>query len=432
MKLGIVADDTTGANDIGAMFAKHGWATAVVAHDAPDPLPAADALILDTDSRLDPPERAYAKVHAATLRLKARGCDWLHKKTCSVFRGNIGAEFDALLDASGGDFALVSLAYPKNGRATRGGRHTVHGVPLERSDFARDPVHPTTGSDLVAILQAQTRRPVGRIDLATVRAGEPALRAAIAVRRAAGGYCIVDGVEQGDLGRLAAAAHDWPWHAGSAALAEELPRFWPRPAPRDLLADGGIAGASGVLVVSGSLTPQTRAQTAALRASGVAAAVLDSRCVFEADRRDREVARAAETAGAALRAGRDFLVLAEQDGDVVAATKALGASAGLDPLAASRAVSSAVAEVVAQVAAATPLRRLVVAGGDTSGAVCRRLGIRGNWVLDEVATGVPAGLAVDRPLLLVLKSGSFGDADFLRTAVAHLHALRSAAAVLSS
>lgn len=430
--IGIIADDTTGANDIGAMFAKHGWATAVVAHDAPDPLPAADALVLDTDSRLDPPERAYAKVHAATLRLRSLGCGWLHKKTCSVFRGNIGAEFDAMLDASGGEFALVSLAYPKNGRATRDGRHTVHGVPLEQSAFARDPVHPMTHSDLVAILQAQTRRRVGQIDLATVRAGEGALRKAIAARWAECQYCVVDGVEQDDLARLAAAAHDWPWHAGSAALAEELPRFWRRPAPRNLLADAGGLGDGGVLVVAGSLTPQTRAQTTALRATGIATAVIDSRRLFDAAERVREVARAVATATTALRTGRDALVQAEQADDAVAATKVLGARAGLDPLATSRVVSAALADAVAEIAGQAEVRRLVVAGGDTSGAICRRLGIRGNWVLGEVTTGVPAGLALGRPLLLVLKSGSFGDADFLRTAVAHLHALGAPAAALSS
>lgn len=429
--IGVIADDTTGANDIGVMFAKHGWATAVVAHDAPDPMPDADALVLDTDSRLDPPAVAYEKAVAATRRLRALGCTWLHKKTCSVFRGNIGAEFDAMLDAAGGEFAVVSLAYPKNGRTTLGGIHTVHGRRLEQSAFARDPVHPTRESDLVSILQRQTRRRVSRIDLVTVRAGEAALRAALAERRAESNYCIVDAVEQADLTALARATHDWPLHAGSSALAEELPAFWPRPRGRDPLAGVALAAGSGVLTVSGSLTPQTRAQTAALREAGMTTVTLDSTRVFDAGENAAEIARVGAAAVAPLRAGRDVLVLAAQDDAAVEKTKALGAARGLDPLAASKAVSAALAEAATRIVTEVGVSRLVIAGGDTSGTVCRRLGIHGNWVLDEVATGVPAGLALGRSLLLVLKSGSFGDAGFLGAAVAHLKRLANPA-VLSA
>lgn len=421
--IGVIADDTTGANDIGVMFAKHGWATAVVAHDAPDPLPDADALILDTDSRLDGPAVAHAKVRAAALRLRELGCTWLHKKTCSVFRGNVGAEFDAMMDAMEADFAVVSVAYPKNGRATCDGIHTVHGQRIEDSAFARDPVHPMRESDLVSILRRQTTRRVGLIPLATVRAGEAALRAALAERRRDCTYCVVDAVEQPDLTALAQAAHDWPWHAGSSALAEELPAFWPQPVPRDLLAGQPLDNAAGVLVISGSLTPQTRAQTAAMISAGVRAVELDSRVVFDAAARLAEIARVVAAAAGPLRERRDALVLASQDDAAVAATKQLGAGRGLDPLATSKAVSATLAEVAQTLIEQTGARRLVIAGGDTSGTVCRRLGIHGNWVLREIATGVPSGLAIGRPLLLALKSGSFGREDFLLEAVAHLKAL---------
>lgn len=421
--LGVIADDTTGANDIGVMFAKHGWATAVVAHDAPDPLPAADALILDTNSRLDAPELAYTKVLAAARRLRALGCTWLHKKTCSVFRGNIGAEFDAMMDAVGGAFAIVSLAYPKNRRETRDGMHTVNGKQLEESAFARDPVHPMRESDLVSILQKQTKRRVGAIDLATVRAGETALRAALVQARRECEYCIVDAVVQSDLTALARAAHDWPLHAGSSALAEELPKFWPRPPGRDVLAGKMFSASCGTLVVSGSLTPQTRAQTAELVAGGMLTITLDSRRTIDGTTCQAEVARVSAGAIGPLREGRDVLVLAAQDDASVTATKALGAEGGLDPLAVSKRVSAALAEVTKNVVEGTGLSRLVVAGGDTSGTVCRRLGIHGNWVLNEIATGVPSGLALGKPLLLVLKSGSFGAPDFLATAVAHLKSL---------
>jgi len=423
--IGVLADDTTGANDIGIMFAKHGYLTQIATWPDGDALidASADVIVIDTDSRLDPPALAREKVLAATRRLIALGCTPLHKKTCSVFRGNIGVEFDAMLDAAGGHFAVVSLAFPKNGRQTLHGIHTVNGERLENSGFVRDPVHPTLESDLVKILSAQTRRRVGLIDLATVRAGAPALRAALQAQRATCEYCIVDAVEQGDLTILAEAAHDFPYLAGSSALAEELPKFWPRRTPRDPLVGKDFSSPRNVLTIAGSLTPQTKAQTAALIATGVPAATLDSRLIFSPINRTKEISRIITVVLANLRAGRDMLILADQADAVVAETKALGERQGLDPLTSSKAISAALADITLEVMEEAGLKRLVIAGGDTSGTICRRLGIRGNYVLKEIAPGVPSGLTLGRELLIVLKSGSFGGPDFFAAAASHLKSL---------
>jgi uncharacterized protein YgbK (DUF1537 family) len=429
--IGVVADDTTGANDIGAMFAKHGWLTAVVAHDAPEPLPEARVLILDTDSRLDPPAVAYRKVLAATRRLRTLGCTWLHKKTCSVLRGNVGVELDAMLDATGDAFAVVSVAFPKNGRQTRDGVHTVHGVRLEESAFARDPVHPMRESDLVSILRRQTTRPVRLVPLAVVREGAVALRRALEMERACGGYAIVDAWEQRDLATLAEAAHDFPLWGGSSAIAEELPRFWAVEEATDVLAGAELEDRNGVLLVAGSLTPQTRVQTDVVKSSGRPTVTLETRRIFSKTERAAEVERVVAEARGTLREGRDTLVMAASDPDAVAATKALGAAVGLDDSGTSKAVSAALAEVAHALVEELRLKRFVVAGGDTSATVCRRLGIRGNYVLREIETGVPSGLAIGREMLLVLKSGSFGGPEFLLTAAAHLRELGVRKAVLS-
>jgi len=425
--IGVVADDTTGANDIGVMFAKHGYVAQIATWQNGEALvdPRAEIVVIDTDSRLDPRALAYEKVFAATRQLVALGCTTLHKKTCSVFRGNIGAEFDAMLDAARGQFCVVSLAFPKNGRQTLQGIHTLNGRRLEDSPFVHDPVHPTRESDLVQILRAQTQRRVGLVILEEVRAGTAALRATLTARSADCDYCIVDAIEQADLTALAAVVHDFPFLAGSSALAEELPKFWPRRAQRDLLSGRNFSDPHGVLIVSGSLTPQTKAQTSALIGSGMPAIVLDSRSVFDDAARRTEIERATQAALIPLRVGRDTLVMAGQEDDVVSATKAAGERHGLDPLAASKVVSAALAEVAQALVEATGLKRLVVAGGDTSGTVCRRLGIRGNLVLAEIAPGLPSGLALGRDLLIVLKSGSFGGPDFISSAVTHLKTLGS-------
>ncbi|MDI1251243.1 MAG: four-carbon acid sugar kinase family protein [Lacunisphaera sp.] len=423
--IGVIADDTTGANDIGVMFAKHGYLTQIATwlEDETHIDSGADVIVIDTDSRLEPPEIAYRKVFAATKRLVASGCTPLYKKTCSVFRGNIGAELDAMLDASGGSFAMVSVAFPKNGRRTVQGIHTVNGKRLEASAFAHDPVHPTLESDLVKLLAAQTRRRVSLIDLATVQAGTAALRAAIFSRGAYSNYCIFDASEQSDLTALAAAAHDFPFMAGSSALAEELPKFWPPRKPVKLLAEKDFSAPHNVLIVSGSLTPQTKSQTAALAAAGVPTVTLDTRQMFAPASRPQEIVRVIDEVLGYLRAGHDALVMADQSMATVAATKSLGAQRGLDPLATSKAVSTALAEVTLTVIETVGIKRLIVAGGDTSSAVCRQLGILGNYILEEISPGVPSGLAIGREMLLVLKSGSFGADDFLVHATAHLKTL---------
>jgi uncharacterized protein YgbK (DUF1537 family) len=94
-----------------------------------------------------------------------------YNKTCSVFRGNIGAEFDAVLDCLDEECAVISLALPTNGRMTIQGIHYVHGRRLEESEFVNDPVHPMLESNLQSILQKQTNRKVTSIFLDVVRKG---------------------------------------------------------------------------------------------------------------------------------------------------------------------------------------------------------------------------------------------------------------------
>lgn len=427
MKMGVVADDITGANDIGGLFAKNGYrvhvyplaafdAAALAAHGAPD------VAIVDTNSRLDPPDVAYAKVRAATRLLRAAGSPRLFNKTCSVFRGNIGPEFDAMLDELGAPFAVVVLGFPRNGRLTVDGVHYVHGVRLEESPFRGDPIHPTTRSDLVGVLQSQTRRRVGRLGHEVVARGPAALRAAVEERRTACDYLILDVADQAALGAIAAAVADEPVLAGSSALAEELPAVW---GPSAAEPGGALPppDQAGILCAAGSLTPQTLAQIGHLRAAGALAAELDTRRLFEPAGAEAELGRVVDALSAELVAGRDALVHAANSAEAVAATRAAGAAAGLTPTGVARRVTAGLAEVVERTLARSGGRRLVVAGGETSAAICDRLGVGGMRVLDEIQPGVPACVTLGpAPLLLVLKSGSFGSADFLALALGHLRA----------
>lgn len=419
-RLGIVADDITGSGDIGSMLAPRGWAVRVFTAAAfDDPWRVAgrlaqsrtDCAVIDTDSRFDHPDLAREKVRRACEILLAWGAERLYKKTCSVFRGNVGAELDAMLDAAGAESAVVVAAFPANGRTTRGGIHHVRGVPLDQSEFARDPIHPRTESNLVADLARQTARPVHLVRLDRIRGGELAFDGA--------GYHLCDAESDEDLATIARSAAGVRVLGGASALAGELARVWPAPEPFDPFAGGAPGAAGGALVVAGSTMPQTLAQIAALEEAGAEIAVLDTAGIL--DDASGTIARAAARAATALAARRVAVLRSESSPDAVAAARALGAARGLDPVEVSRAVSDSLAEATARALAASATSSIVALGGDTSAAVCDRLHLDEMVILDELEPGVPVSLAVGpSPRLLVLKSGSFGGPDFVLKALRRL------------
>ena len=428
MIMGVVADDITGANDICGMLAKAGYVVHIYTYDGPGALArgrgtaaAPHIAILETNSRLDDRATAYAKVFAATQALQAAGCRQFHNKTCSVFRGNIGAEFDAMLDALGHDFAVVVLGFPKNGRLTLDGIHYVHGQRLEESPFRNDPMHPMRRSDLVGILQAQTERPVGLVTQAVVAKGPAAVREALEAQRGQASYVIVDVPDQASLRTIAAAVHDQMVICGSSAIAEELPAVWgPAPTSGSRPALAPRPGL-GVLCAAGSLMPQTAGQLEHLRGLGRPVHVLDTTCLPDPAAREAEMARLSATLAGSLRDGEDAVVHSPNDAATVAATRAAGEAHGLTPTETARLVSEALAEVTARVLEATGQNRLVVAGGETSSTICARLGITGVMVWEELEPGLPSCISLAEPhRLLVLKSGSFGSATFLEQALAHV------------
>ncbi len=430
MIMGVVADDVTGSNDIGSMFAKAGLLTHIYTFSESGDYarlaaghPAPEVSILDTNSRLATPEIAYQRVFAASRELQAAGCRQFFNKTCSVFRGNIGVEFDAMLDALEREFAVVVLGFPKNGRTTVDGIHYVHGRRLEDSEFQHDPIHPMTRSNIVEILQAQTRRRVALLTHEVVRQGSAALRQHIQAMRGRCNYLILDVTGQADLATIAGAVYDESVLCGSSALAEELPAVW----GAGTLASEALALATprglGILCAAGSLMPQTSAQIAHLHQQGARRVELDTLRLFDAAERAREIEGCARVITSALRAGQDVVFHAPTDPAAVAATRQAGSQAGLSATAVADRVSAAVAEVTARALEATGQNRLVVAGGETSAAVCQRLGVCGMRVWQEICPGLPSCVSLGEPAyLLVLKSGSFGGPDFFQQAIAHLRA----------
>jgi uncharacterized protein YgbK (DUF1537 family) len=431
-RVGIVADDITGANDIGLMFAKNGYATAVIPFDDQldsDIFSGLDVVILDTDSRFDTVTEAADKVRRATALLVRTGFDLYHNKTCSVFRGNIGAELDAMQDVLGVKCSMVVLGFPKNGRTTLHGIHYLNGVPIDHSSLVHDPVHPTTEPELVKIIAQQSERCCSVFDFTLLDQALATQQAALAEMKQKASYVVFDVRDQTDLRKIALLIQDELNICGSSAIGEELPRVWEdgQPASRLEALIHPVEDACGTLILAGSLTEQTSAQVRYLERQGYQTLTLDTALVYDT-RECREMVEAiVGQVSAIIRQGRDVLVHTANRKEEVAHTKQRGYEKGLDDAAVGKIVSAAISAIAQGVQRETGCKKMVVAGGDTSAAVSNAFGLHKMLIIKEIEPGVPImyGYGNIGELLLVFKSGSFGSESFMAKACESLCSLQA-------
>jgi uncharacterized protein YgbK (DUF1537 family) len=396
--LACIADDLTGATDLGVTLAREGLSVVQV-NGVPGalPPPRTDAVVVALKSRTSAPAEAVAWSLESLEWLRRAGARRVYFKVCSTFdstpRGNIGPVADALLEALEAPFALVTPAYPRNARTVYRGNLFVGDVPLAESGMRNHPLTPMTDSNLVRVLGAQTRHPVGLVGFDAVEGGAAAVRARSAALRQEGcRYGIVDAIRDEHLVAAGEACADMPLAVGGAGLAMGIARTLARRAPKAAEpALPKVGGAAAIL--AGSCSEATLAQVAA--AKGRYPSLRLDPAKLDAD---------AALAWAKPRLG---------DGPVMLYTSAPpGERAGgreADIEQAFRAIAKGLA--------AAGVRRFVVAGGETSGAVAEALGARALAIGREIAPGVPWTATLGgEPMLLALKSGNFGGPDFFMQA----------------
>jgi uncharacterized protein YgbK (DUF1537 family) len=412
--LGCIADDFTGATDLASMLVRHGM-TAVQTIGVPDRVPAdADAVVVALKSRTAPVAQAVGDSLAALAALQEAGCRQFLFKICSTFdstdAGNIGPVADALMRALGAALAPVTPAFPANGRTVYQAHLFVGGVLLNESGMQDHPLTPMTDANLVRVLGRQTEGRVVPVAWPVVAGGAPAIRRALAAAREQGArYAIIDAIADADLHALGAAVADLPLLVGGSGIAMGLPANFraagllpERPDAASLPPAGGTCA-----VVAGSCSRATLFQLATAR-DRVPTLELDALATPDAA---ALAAHALDWALPLLSTDRPLVIAASQPPDRVAA---LQARLGRD--AAGALIEAALADIAADLVAAG-VRRLVVAGGETSGAVVRRLGVRSLRIGEEIDPGVPWTLT-DGGLRLALKSGNFGAPDFFLKAFA--------------
>ena len=430
-RVGIIADDITGANDIGLMFAKNGYVTAVMPFREnldPGSFAGLDVVVLDTDSRFDTPCEAADKVRRATKLLMQTGFALYHNKTCSVFRGNIGAEFDAMQDVLGVKSSMVVLGFPKNGRTTLHGIHYLNGVPINKSPLINDPVHPTNEPELVKIIAKQSNRSCAVFDCTLLDKPLDVQRTALEEMKKTASYIVFDVRDQSDLRKIAQLIKDEINICGSSAIGEELPSVWEDEVQSSQIEAliHPVEDICGTLILAGSLTEQTTAQIKYLQEHGYNSIKVDTTMIVDSNDCKNVIDEIIHKASDNILKGKDVLIYTANKHDEVLNTKELGYKKGLDDAATGRLISKAISLIALGVHENTGCKKIVVAGGDTSAAVSNAFGLNKMLILKEIEPGVPTmyGYGKTGELLLVFKSGSFGSGSFLEKASKSLYTLQ--------
>jgi uncharacterized protein YgbK (DUF1537 family) len=419
LSLGCIADDYTGASDLANTLTRAGLRTVQTIGVPSDglALPEVDAVVVSLKSRSIEAGLAVTRSRAAEKWLRGRGADHVLFKICSTFdstdAGNIGPVMDALRADSGDAVVLVTPAFPETGRTVYQGNLFVGSVPLNESPLKDHPLNPMHDSNLVRVLARQSRTNIGLAALAVIAHGPDAVRAHLAGLAGKGiGAAIADAVFGSDLETIGAVAIDHRLSVGASGLGLGLARALVgsrrvKPNAADAVSEADVGGPA--VCLAGSCSQATLQQVASAERI-MPVLHLNS----EAAVKDKaEAQRALAWAGEHLGKG-PILIASSATPDQVAA---LQARHGRD--AAGHAIEQAMADI-AEGLVRSGVRRLVVAGGETSGAVVDRLGIPGFLVGAEIAAGVPVLRAVGAKtggMLLALKSGNFGGPEFFSDAL---------------
>ncbi|MEM9470867.1 MAG: 3-oxo-tetronate kinase [Pseudomonadota bacterium] len=415
--LGCIADDFTGASDLAAILARSGRQVGlrIGVPPADDASPPAPFEVIALKCRTEPVDEAVAVTGKAADWLMARGAGQLYWKYCSTFDstpdGNIGPVSEALMDKLGTKQTIYCPAFPENGRSIYMGNLFVGDVPLDESPMRDHPLTPMRDANLMRLLTPQVEGKVGHIAWPEVAKGAAHIAGQLRALAYNGIQHIVpDAISQSDLAAISEAVQDFKLITGGSALALDLPRLLA--AKGSVAATGGEitapATAAGNIVLSGSCSAMTRAQVADYCGSA-ASFRLDPLAL--ADGPDA-LAQARQWLASQDPNAAKIIYATAEPADVAAAQEQLGRDK------AGQVVEDALAALAGD-AFELGVRRFVVAGGETSGAVTQALATDRLSVGREVAPGVPWCFAErgGETFAITLKSGNFGAEDFFTRAL---------------
>jgi len=418
LKLGCIADDFTGATDLANNLVRSGMRvvqTIGVPND--NQVLNADAIVVALKSRTVRPGEAVAQSLSALRWLKAQGAQQIYFKYCSTFDsvysgetlGNIGPVTEALMDALNVDFTVATPAFPDNQRTVFKGYLFVGDGLLAESGMRNHPLTPMNDSNLVRIMQAQCRGKVGLLDYTVVACGEAAIAERMEQLRAQGvRIAIVDALSNADLMVVGRALARLPLLTAGSGLAIGL-------AANFSIAPSEIASAlptarGACAILSGSCSMATNGQVKHFIEAGLPTFAIDPLHFADGN----------QTVQQALNWAEPWLnhkpILVYSTANTLAVNNV---QAQLGAQVAGQMVEKALSEIAIGLVR-RGVGKLIVAGGETSGACVQALGISQLQVGVQVAPGVPWCHAVteiaEKPVHILLKSGNFGAPDIFTQA----------------
>ena len=401
LQFAVIADDLTGSLDTGLQFHKKGLTT-LVPLNWKNPSVKGQALSLNTNSRNIPGDEAYLRVYRSCRKIKVKG---LYKKIDSTMRGNVGREILAILDARKIPKAVVIPTVPVMGRTVEKGILRVHGIPLLRTPYAKDPFHPIFTSYLPDLLARETGESVGYIGLSSVRKGPSFLARKIESRRER--LLILDTVSESDLKIIAGACELLPGKVlpcGSVGLADKLKITEIRPNKGKRIKSKGP-----ILIISASRNPRTADQ------------IREAQKVFSFPviEPDLESLTRPKSAAKGIReiCARVPPLLSREKGIILTTTFQKHLEGEEETI--SKSLGRAAEALLKQ----RRFGALVLTGGDLAMGVYTRLSATALRIEDEVLPGIPLSTLADGPfarLRLVTKAGGFGEKDAMVRIIQYL------------
>lgn len=375
--IGVIADDLTGAAEIGAVCLRHGLRAEIVRHGKPSG--AADVVCLDTDSRSCPPDEAGRRAAAAARLLQAAGARWIYKKVDSVLRGQVTAEVEAVMRQLKLERALVLPANPSLGRTIRDGQYFIRGRLIHKTEFARDPEYPRRSSQVLRLMKVPEKFSIRIVN------GDRSLPERTIVVGEAGTPRDV---------------HDWAAVLGGAILPAGGSEFFNALLDREkpaVVSDDSVPSfppTGRALFICGTSTISSRKFLAAARRRKQPVFTLPMELMWGAELTAVAVAAVAQRAIAAFDSPAPVVM-------------AVGLPQVRDVEIARR-LSRNLVQIAIRVLGQVPVARVFAEGGATAAELVRRMGWSRLTVERELAPGV-ATLSVgdDRSTLLTIKPGTY-------------------------
>ncbi|MDG5472486.1 four-carbon acid sugar kinase family protein [Jeotgalibacillus sp. ET6] len=421
--IGIIADDLTGANDSGVQLTEKGIPTSVL-FDLSDRSHTLDSgLVIDTNARALIREKAAQQTKKAALFLKEAGYQTIYKKMDSTLRGHIGTELKAVKDVFTPDFVFIAPAFPALHRTTKDGIHYIKGQPLSETEISKDPKHPVTESSIPRLIEQEIGEKVGLLKKDDLEDEQLFSEKVLSLKKDGFDYLVCDAETEEDLrlfaGRMNRLSSSIIW-AGSAGLAEVLPdvlNFYQKPAEREL------TPADQVVAVCGSLSGVTQEQVRyAAEQEDVIGVEVNTLDIFS-DQWDATRVLYMKQCEEIIKSKLHLALYVPSHTEIREKIKERGQQLGLSSYEIGETISTALGEIVRDLAARSPqLKSFVLTGGDTAKETAKLLGGSGIRLIKQIEAGIPAGelIGPKRTMTIVTKAGAFGDKQSIYRAMCKL------------